>query len=70
MKQIRPCSTWTRDSDDYLFNPQVEKISHFLLDIQIFSPNFKGRVSDTPPIELLKKKNLMEGKFSGIKFIR
>ena len=23
MKQIRPCSTWTRDSDDFLFNPQV-----------------------------------------------
>ena len=69
MKQIRPCSTWTRDSDDYLFNPQVsaKTLQSHLLDI---SPNFKGRVLDTQAIELLKKKNLMGGNFSGIKFIR
>ena len=36
----------------------------------IFSPNLKGRVLDTQAIELLKKKNMMERKFSGIKFIR
>ena len=57
MKQIRSCSTWTRDSNDYLFIPQVnsETIqSHFVRYFLLI------RVSDTPPIEFFKKKNLVE----------